>query len=389
MWRHATRYALPREIPGLGRQSPVFRVDERGHPGRHGVPHFLAGGGCWLERESGGGQSFPGLPPFVEDMRPQGYIGRGFPARYPELNLPGRIRDGSDDHHLIALATRGEDCVGNLIVGEESLDRFLASPPPPRTRADYPSLAADALAGQPGSSAGGEHPKFAAYTDGRHVLVKFAGGDGAAADRWRDLLVGEHLALEVLREAGVPAPRSEWFDLAGSRYLEVERFDRVGRQGRRGVISLYAINCHDLGDAFDNWSRAGRRILEEPALSLDAAHADRLVWLDTFGDLIGNADRHFGNACFFAEEARELALTPTPVYDTLPMLFAPADATLVERPFAPRPPTALNQHLWSEVAKHAQRYWSRLCEADGLSAGFRRIAASCRDALARLVDERA
>ena len=384
----ATRYALPREIAGLGRHSPVFRVDERGHPNRHGVLHFLAGGGCWLERESGDGQSFPGLPPFVEDMRPQGYIGRGFPALYPELRLPGRIRDWSDDHQLIALAMRGEDCVGNLIIGEESLNRFLAGQPQPHTRADYPNLATGALAGQPGSSAGGEHPKFAVYSEGRHVLVKFASGDGAAADRWRDLLVCEHLALEVLREAGVPVPRSEWFDLDGSRYLEVDRFDRVSRQGRRGVISLYAINCHYLGDDFDNWSRASQRILKEPSLSMDAGHADRMVWLDTFGDLIGNTDRHFGNFCFFADEARQLALTPTPVYDMLPMVFAPTDANLVERQFAPRPPTALNLHLWHEVANHALKYWSRLCEEDGLSVGFRRISTGCRDTLARFIGER-
>ncbi len=384
----STRYALPREITGLGRHSPVMRVDEHGHPNRHGVLHFLTGGGCWLERESGDSQSFPGLPPFAEDMRLQGYIGRGFPALYPELRLPGRIRDWSDDHQLIALAMRGEDCVGNLILGEESINRFLSGQPQPRTRADYPNLATGTLTGQPGSSAGGEHPKFTTYSEGRHLLVKFASGDGAAADRWRDLLICEHLALEVLRDAGVPVPRSEWFDLDGSRYLEMERFDRVGKQGRRGVISLYAINCHYLGDDFDSWSRASRRILDEPCLSLDAEHADRLVWLDTFGDLIGNTDRHFGNFCFFAEEARELALTPTPVYDMLPMVFAPTDANLVERQFAPRPPTALNLQLWHEVANHALGYWSRLCAEDGLSVGFRRIAAGCRDTVARLMDER-
>ena len=113
-------------------------------------------------------------------------------------------------------------------------------------------------------------------------------------------------------------------------------------------------------------------------MSLDAGHADRLVWLDTFGDLIGNTDRHFGNFCFFAEEARELTLTPTPVYDMLPMVFAPAGANLVERQFAPRPPTALNLHLWHEAANYAQRYWSRLYEEDGLSADFRRISRACR-----------
>ena len=48
----STRYGLTHEIPGLGRHVPVFRVDERGHPNRHGVLRFLAGGAYWFERES-------------------------------------------------------------------------------------------------------------------------------------------------------------------------------------------------------------------------------------------------------------------------------------------------------------------------------------------------
>ena len=386
----ATCYALPREIAGLGRHAPIFRVDEHGRPNRHGVLHFLAGGGCWLGRESGNGQPFRGLPPFMEDMRPQGYIGRRFSALYPELKLPGRIIDWNDDHQLIALANRGEDCVGNLIIGEESLDRFYARNPQSHVRADYLSLAKGALAGQPGSSAGGEHPKFAVHSGGRHVIVKFAGGDGSAADRWRDLLICEHLALEMLRGLGVPAPRSECFDLDGIRYLEVHRFDRIGERGRRGVLSLWAINGHYLGDNPENWSKAGKRILDEPSLSMSVVDADRMVWLDTFGDLIGNTDRHFGNLSFFVEEGRELALTLTlaPVYDMLPMVFSPAGGNLVERPFAPRSPTALNLHLWHEAAKHALNYWSRLCEEERLSVGFRRIATACRDTLSRLGAER-
>ncbi|MHC5541755.1 type II toxin-antitoxin system HipA family toxin YjjJ [Singulisphaera rosea] len=384
----ATRYALTREIAGLGLRASVFRIDEQGKLNDHGILHFLAGGGCWLERSSGDSQSFPELPPFVEDMRPQGYIGRGFPTLYPELRLPGRITDWNEDHQLIALALRGEDCVGNLIIGEESLNRFLARRVESYTRADYPGLASGVIAGQPGSSAGGEHPKFAIAAAGdRHLLVKFASGDGASADRWRDLLVAEHLSLEVLRSAGVQTPHSEWFDYEGNRYLEVDRFDRVGRRGRRGVISLFALNCHFLGDNPDNWSRASHRIIDEPALSLSQADVDRVIRLDTFGDLIGNTDRHFGNLSFFAEEAKTLTLTPTPVYDMLPMVFAPAGVNLVERRFHPRPPTALNHRIWHEVATLAIQYWARLGDEGALSEGFRRIAADCQVTLATLIGE--
>jgi hypothetical protein len=383
----ATRYALPREVPGPGRYTPVFRIDEQGNVGDHGVLHFLSGGGCWLERSSGDSQEFPGLPPFVEDMRPQGYIGCAFPAAYPELKLPGRINDWNDDHQLIALTLRGEDCVGNLILGEESLNRFLARRMVSRAREDYPALASGVLAGQPGSSAGGEHPKFAIASGERHLLVKFAGGDGAVADRWRDLLVAEHLALEVLRSVGVSIPRSEWFDHEGSRYLELERFDRVGRRGRRGIISLFAVNNHFLGDYPESWSRASQRIVAEPMLRLARTELDSIVWLDTFGDLIGNTDRHFGNLSFFAEEARMLSLTLTPVYDMLPMIFAPAATNLVERRFHPGPPTALNRQVWHEVAALAVEYWARLGAERALSDGFRREAVRCGVTLTRLIDE--
>ncbi len=381
----ATRYALPREIAGLGQRAPVFRVDEGGKVVEHGVLHWLAGDGCWLERVSGDNQSFAGMPPFVEDMRPQGYIGRGLSALHPDLRLPERISDWNDDHQMIALATRGEDCVGNLIIGEESLNRFLVRSANLFTRGDYPDLASGVLAAQPGSSVGGERPKFTIDAGGRHLLVKFASGDGAAADRWRDLLVAESLALEAVRGAGFAAPQAEWFDLEGSRYLEVERFDRVGQRGRRGVISLFALNNHFLGDYPDNWSRASRRILAEPALSLTQADADRMVWLDTFGDLIGNTDRHFGNLSFFAEEARKLTLSLTPAYDMLPMVFAPAATSLTDRHFAPRPPTALNMRIWHEVGTHAERYWARLTDAAGLSDGFRQLARDCRSTLVQLI----
>ncbi len=384
----ATQYALPREIAGLGQNVPVFRVDESGCPHRHGRLHLLAGGGTWLEREYGGGQAFSGLPPFVEDMRPQGYIGRGFPTLYPQLRLPGRIIDWNDDHQLIALALRGEDCVGNLVIGEESLDRLNTGQLRSFSRGDYARLAEGALTGQPGSSAGGEHPKFAVFSEGRHVLVKFASGDGVAADRWRDLLICEHVALEILGNTGIPVPLSQWFDLDGIRYLETERFDRIGTRGRRGVISLSAINSHFLGDYPDTWSRASKRIPGGPFLEIHQTDVERMVWLDTFGALIGNTDRHYGNLSFFAEEGRAMNLTLAPVYDMLPMVFAPTGTTVIERPFTPEPPNALNLDLWNEAANQALMFWFRLSEEEGLSRGFRKTAKKSRDCLARFIKDR-
>ncbi len=189
----ATRYALTRSIPTLGTQLPVRQVDEQGTIRPFGIIHLLANDRHWLERPQSKGELFEGLPHFAWDMSPQGYIGRNFSNVYPEVNLPRRISDWNDDHRLLALARRGEDCVGNLIIGDESLSRFLASSPQPVQRDQYAEFARQSLEGQPGSSAGGELPKFAILTSaGYHALVKFASGEaGPITQRLQDLLVCE------------------------------------------------------------------------------------------------------------------------------------------------------------------------------------------------------
>lgn len=98
-------------------------------------------------------------------------------------------------------------------------------------------------------------------------------------------------------------------------------------------------------------------------------------WLDSFGQLIGNSDRHFGNLSFFVEGERRFRLAP--VYDMLPMLFAPVGADLIERPFEPAPPTADNLDVWPQAARRAVAYWSRLGASSELSGGFRQIALRC------------
>src|SRR5215510_11048690 len=112
----ATRYAGKRTIPGLGGEMSMFRVDESGRALQAGSLHLLCEGLHWWETAAGG-QLFTGLPPVLADMAPQGYLGQGFPTRFPELQLPPRITDWSDDHRLMALARRGEDCVSDTIVG--------------------------------------------------------------------------------------------------------------------------------------------------------------------------------------------------------------------------------------------------------------------------------
>jgi hypothetical protein len=120
-----------------------------------------------------------------------------------------------EDDILYMLAHFGHDTAGNYIIGEpayrrhlEAMQQGLAT----TSEAGYPALATAAMqAGDAGSSAGGEFPKFTAFREHAghraHVIVKFSGNDHTpGVQRWSDLLVCEHLALEaVATELGLPA----------------------------------------------------------------------------------------------------------------------------------------------------------------------------------------
>jgi hypothetical protein len=152
------RYALRRSV-GVGDSTwPVYSVDERGVVQKiatlgsiHPSSYFATGE---LERIQG---FFTGIPYYLQDARPAGFLGRAVPSMYPELKLPARVADWTDDHFLTYLVQRATDSVGSLMVGAAALDRHLAGTQAPpvvstkdRKRA-YPKFAADAMAGTPAS----------------------------------------------------------------------------------------------------------------------------------------------------------------------------------------------------------------------------------------------
>jgi len=313
-----------------------------------------------------------GLPAELADARPSGFLGRHFAAVHADLRLPPRLSDWSDHHILLAMSRRGEDLPGNLIVGEESFARWQGIEFVSRRRDDYPALAQATIAGHPpGSSAGGERPKFGALVGNQHMLVKFAGRAGVgdmAARHWCDLLIIEGIALQVVASHGIPTANTNVIETPDYWFLESERFDRLGVRGRTAVISLAAV--HD--NLADSWARAAVALKEAGRLSVEDAR--RLCWLDAFGALIANTDRHQHNILFFAEGSR---LRLAPAFDQVSMLYAPTgDGQVPPREFMLPHATANTLDVWEYARDAARQFWTQGSEDMRLSDDARLVCAS-------------
>ena len=378
------RYVLPRNVPGVGSEVRVMRIDAQGRPSPFARLVPLEGGAFWVDEADGVSARHDGLPWFLDDMRPQGFMGRTFAHAHPALQLGHDPRHWSDDDVLRAMTLYGDDLPGNLIMGEAAFQRFHTLPARASQVASadsYPALAEQAMRGtHPGSSAGGEQPKFCTITAGRHVIVKFSpAGDAPADQRMRDLLVCEHLALRTLAQAGLPAAPTQLFMGAGRVFLESERFDRTplagsgtdGLGGRIGMVSLQVYNAEYVGE-IDNWAATAHRMAARHLLTQADARTLRL--LEAYGQLIANTDRHYGNISLVLKDD-DWALSPT--YDMLPMLYAPVSGELVPRDFASRPqqPTAATLGEWDEAQRLARDFWQAAAADERVSADFRAIAA--------------
>jgi hypothetical protein len=330
------------------------------------------------------------LPFFLNDLRPAGFLGSLIPLRHPELGFPKDIRVWSASHCLRYLTRFGSNAPGNLIVGDEAFSgylRRLANPPDlvpvgERSRR-YPELATETLAkGDPGSSAGGEQPKFLVTrdADGCHLIVKFSPPvNTETGRRVADLLVCEHLALQTLRNAGVAAAASTILEAGGRCFLEVERFDRLRGNGRRGVISLASLD-EEFSGSRGTWSESVTALIAGRVLPPRVEAQVR--WLEVFGGLIANSDMHLGNIAFFCEDLMPTELTPA--YDMTPWLFAPRLGELVPREFQPPLPSPRDAPVWREAWQAACALWRAAASDARISADFRALASRCGESVSRL-----
>lgn len=389
-----TAYAARRAIRGNAAPLPLYLIDEVGevhevatvyptHP--TGCAVSFATGLGWPLDDSMADGWFDGVPYMLDDMRPQGFLGRHFARAYADvLQVPDDPLAWGDDDVLHALSLLGTDLPGCFILGETALRHWLAhrheidvlDGESDQVQQAYADLAQRAMAqGVPDSSAGGEFPKFTAVRtfagQPAHVLVKFSGSDDSPGTRrWSDLLVCEHLASQAIRDhMRQAAAESRILQGGGRTFLEVVRFDRHGTHGRSAVCSWSALNAGLIGLGPKPWT-AGAQALHERGWIVGGVRAEiERLW--HFGRLIGNTDMHEGNLAF------RPGLQLTPAYDMLPMMYAPQRGVeLPPREFAPTPPIPAERDAWSIARQAALAFWERAATDGRISQEFRAICAA-------------
>lgn len=402
-----TRYALRRKVREIANSFPIYRIDGEGRAEAWGTLEALhrawrvswsGPAPEWVARFADPEGLWNGLPFFLGQLRPDGFLGRAImrPAARA-YRLPEDPRHWEEDDTVAFLASGGEDLPGDLVLGDDCLRRALAlqvtaaaetTLAPHQAMTRYPEMAARAATDPPaGASLGGEQPKFLATleesgVERRQVLVKFSPPmSQALGRRWADLMAMEFHALAILAELGLAETGQRLIDAGGRRFLEVPRFDRTTSGGRRGVVSLEALHRSAAGGNPGAWTErvAG---LEQLGL-VDAAALRDTRRLQAFGELIGNTGMEPDNLAFRMSDS--LPFTLAPAYDMLPMLWEPGpQGELMDRVFAPQPPVPAAADAWREMLGHAREFWNRVIADQRVSREFAATARAAGETLARL-----
>ena len=391
----SVRYALACNAFGVNDKIPLGMVD---HFGKVSVVAYfrpLSHGGYFLQPvakisplllgDSGSGL-YDGLPYFLHDLRPQGFLGRQISRKMATRleGFPSDPRQWTNSHIGKYLISNGDDLPGNFILGEQSILRLSGQP---NGIISYSKLAEDVMNGEvPGSSAGGEQPKFTAFSSfyESHVIVKFSPKDDTEiARRWRDILITEYHAAQIINKNICPAAENRFFEAEGRLFLESQRFDRLGVSGRYSMISLQAIDAEFVGFGH-NWARVMKRLKDQGQVHEQDVHIAGQLWY--FGQLIHNTDMHLGNLSLFIDGDIFKLL---PCYDMCSMGFAPNSGGEV-RPFhfdvSEIPDPELDKNVINNLRQLAYTFWEKVAGDEHISNDFRTFL-SRRNPVAPLLDQ--
>jgi hypothetical protein len=368
----SVRYAITQSALGGDDSLPLFMVDAHGNNTAIANIRPLAHGGFYVEPRTGypavimghdGSGVFDGLPYFLDDLRPQGFLGRQIAAELSGQSdrFPSDPRHWNTDHVGRYLISNGDDLPGNLKFGEQAHLRMRRKPVSSSTD-DYPSLANDVMNGVlPGSSAGGEQPKFTAFCGEMtaHVIVKFSPrGDSDIARRWKDILITEYHAAETLHRWNSPAAEVRLIEADDRVFLEALRFDRRGEYGRLPMTSLQAVDYEFVGDG-SSWINVVNELQKKELFSPNYVVDTEMLW--AFGKLINNTDMHLGNLSL-AMDGGVFKLLP--VYDMCSMGFAPKSGEVVPYSFIPVEVRGSNlgDKMQLQISDMARTFWDALSQ---------------------------
>ncbi len=382
----STRYALTQPILGLPAQQTLTWTTPDGLIQAFGTLCFLQGGQVYVRTPQGTDWlTLPGqLPWFLQSLRPQGFLGRQLTRLRPDF--PADPDHWRIEQVLYMAINHVGDPPGAMHLGETpgSLVREAPLALPDRA-VHYDTLARAVTDSLPAaSSAGGEQPKFtteAMFVDipqHKHFLVKFSPPRGTPfGERWHDLLHLEHLALAVLAENDIPVASTRIVESQVRTYLESERFDRIGLEGKRHVVTASAVHDEFVKSPRRHWVATCEALVQQKMLASE--HLKTVASAYFFGQYIGNTDMHFGNLSFFVDDVTKPVLVPAPVYDMLPMMWRPGvhdgslDAPPVQAPMQPAgfEPQAAQARTW------AIDFWERAAQLPGISDALRGASAAC------------
>ncbi len=386
-----TKYAALRKIDNCS-EFPIYEILNNGNSRHLGILYAIYPQGFYFLSKTQDATSsfFPDIPYFLNDIRPTGYLGRLIPLQNQDLHLPKDINLWTGDHCLKYLSTRGWNTIGNLIVGEKAFQLYLENCQNPQhtinsknRKKHYPLYATELLAmGDPGSSAGGEHPKFMTtlLPENQAVLVKFSPPTTTDIGiRIADVLICEYIALRVLKKHGQDAADAQVI-LQGNRvFLEVKRFDRVGKFSRRGLISLGSLDAEFSG-MLSSWSETAVELAKNKIISEHLVK--KIRFREIFGEYIANNDMHSFNLSFITQGQRVVDLAPT--YDMTCMLFMPRNYQIIPMEFKPPLPAVKDKKIWKDVYLAAIDFWSEVLKDARISPAFKRIAKKCQDKITHL-----
>ncbi len=373
------RYALTRNAFGADNKLALAMVDAYGNTVVAAHIRPLTPSGFYIEPATGmppvflgekGNGLYDDLPYFLQDLSPQGFLGRQIAKNMASLqeDFPSDPRNWNTNHIGRYLISNGDDLPGNLKLGPNALSR-IRHRPESSNKEDYPSLADSVISGEiPGSSAGGEQPKFTTFCRSKsaHVIVKFSPkGDNEISRRWRDILITEFHATKALHSFNFPAAETRLLELDDRLFLESQRFDRSGEYGRMPLISLQAIDSEFTGIG-DSWLKVMNALAQKNLVSEQHVYDTIIYW--GFGKLINNTDMHLGNLSYAVEGSVFRLL---PVYDMCSMGFAPkAGGEVTPYEFTAKVPHdfTVNPNVIKAIAHN---FWERIANDSRISDELR------------------